>query len=108
MYLGLQFQIFMNTVLKTILFLGLAAALLVMPLSAGADEILQDPPSVALATSTSISLNSRGTAQCPVLHVSVEAVASSSVSLHETVEPGVTVVSSDGRSKLRSSCLLRC
>ena len=39
----------MNTVLKTILFLGLAAALLFMPMTAAADENIQDPPSVALA-----------------------------------------------------------
>ena len=55
----------MNNVLKTILFLGLAAVLLFMPMTAAADENFQDPPSVVLAASSAISLNSRGTGRVP-------------------------------------------
>ncbi len=98
----------MNTFLKAILFLGLAAALLFLPLTAAADENIQDPPSIALAAGAHISLNSRGTVQCPLHGMSVATVAPRPVSLHETVKRIAEVVSNDGRSTLRSSCLLRC
>jgi hypothetical protein len=98
----------MNTILKTILFLGLAAALLFLPMSAAADENVLDPPTVGLAASATISLNSRGTAQCPVHGISVATVVPRPVLLRETVERIATVVPNDGRSTLLSSCLLRC
>jgi hypothetical protein len=98
----------MNNVLKTILFLGLAAALLFMPMTAAADENIQDPPSVALAASSAISLNSRGTAECPVHGMFVAAIAPRPISFHDFGERVAKVAASDGRSTLRSSCLLRC
>ena len=98
----------MNTVLKTILFLGLAAALLFMPMTAAADGNIQDPPSVALAASSAISLNSRGTADCPVHGTSAAAITPLPTPVHESWQRVAKVTVSDGRSTLRSSCLLRC
>ena|SRR5689334_18712987 len=100
----------MNALHKTIVFLGLAAILLCVPLTVGAEfDEAENPSTVTLATSLApISLHAhvpvRNRAGLPGTIV----VAQGSVALRYVAEHVSTFVSHDGRSNLRSLCLLRC
>ena len=95
---------------KTIVFLGVAAILLCVPLTVGTEfDEAQNPSTVTLATSLApISLHAHVPARNRAGLPGMIAVAQSSVALRDVIEHVSTFVSRDGRSNLRSLCLLRC
>ena len=100
----------MNAIHKTIVFLGVAAILLCVPLTAAAEfDDVQDPSTVTLAASLApISLHARVPVRSRAGLPGTIVVAQGSVALRHVIEHVSTFVSHDGRSNLRSLCLLRC
>jgi hypothetical protein len=97
----------MNALLKTVFLLGLAALLLFVPLTATADDSVQDPPSVTLAAaSTSVSLNAPDSARRAVQLPAKAAVPTTA--FHASRVQTERFTPQDGRSTLLALCLLRC
>ena len=89
---------------KTMFMLAVGAILLCVPLTAAADEELQISPVVSAALACSkASLSAPGTAGAD----SVDLVVASQAPLRAST-PTENFVLPDGRSHLRSFCLLRC
>lgn len=97
----------MNSWLKTIFFLAMAALLLVAPLAVSADDDLQDPPSATLVeTAALVSVAADTTVPSRVRVPAV--VVRRAVSLHDSSVRVAKFGPQDGRSTLLSLCLLRC
>ena len=100
----------MNVIRKTIFFLGIAAPLLCVPLTAAAeDEDIRTSPTVNSAIApAAASLRAPSTA-CTRGRVSETIVtAPTPATLRYVSEQVANFVLRDGRSYLRSFCLLRC
>jgi len=100
----------MKAVRKTILFLGAAAVLLGIPLTAAAEnDDTQAPQAITrVAGPATTSPSARGTVQPRVQLRGTVVVAPCPVSLHHVAERVSNSVFHDGRSNLQSLCLLRC
>ena len=99
----------MNTWLKTIFFLAIAALLLVAPLAVSADDDIQDPSSLTLPEPAAlVSVSTDSTAPSRVRVPAAVAVIPSAVSLHGSSVRVAKFAPQDGRSTLLSLCLLRC
>jgi hypothetical protein len=98
----------MNAVRKTMLLLGVATLLLCVPLTAAAeDDIFQSPLSVNSAIAATASVTISGTLR------TTDQINGAVVPAHPSArrvssERDSNFVLPDGRSHLRSFCLLRC
>jgi hypothetical protein len=98
----------MDAIRKMMIFLGLAAVLLCVPLAAVAeDDDVQIFPAVNSATSlTAASPRAPGTARAQLADTVIAAPRAARLSY--VSEHASNFVLHDGRSHLRSFCLLRC
>ena len=105
---GLIFGRTMNVIRKTLFLLGVAALLLCVPLSAAAedDDVLSSPTVNSAIAPPAVSPRARGTARAQMAGTVV--AAPRTVRLSSVSEHGSNFVLPDGRSHLRSFCLLRC
>ncbi|HKV77733.1 MAG TPA: hypothetical protein VJP02_06320 [Candidatus Sulfotelmatobacter sp.] len=110
MEVGLIFGRTMDVIRKTIFFLGIAALLLCVPLTAAAeDEDVQTSPTVNAAIApAAASLRAPATVLTRA-RLSVTVVTAPTTAAFRYVSDRVTnSVPRNGRSHLRSLCLLRC
>ena len=105
---GLIFGRPMNVIRKTLFLLGVAALLLCVPLTAAAedDDVLSSPTVNSAIAPAAASPRARGTVRAQMAGTVL--AAPRAVRLGSVSEHGSNFVLHDGRSHLRSSCLLRC
>jgi hypothetical protein len=107
---GLIFGRIMNVIRKTLFFLGIAALLLCVPLTAAAeDEDVQTSPTVNSAIApAAASLRAPGTEQARAPLSGTVVTAPTSGAFRYVSGHIASFVLRDGRSHLLSFCLLRC
>jgi len=100
----------MDVIRKTLFFLGLAALLLCVPLTAAAeDEDVQTSPTVTSAIApAAASLRAPGTERARAQLSETVVTAPSPAAFRYVSERIANFVLRDGRSHLQSFCLLRC
>lgn len=100
----------MDVIRKTLFFLGLAALLLCVPLTAAAeDEDVQTSPTVNSAIATAAaSVRAPGTERARAQLSETVVTAPSPAAFRYVSERIANFVLRDGRSHLQSFCLLRC
>ena len=99
----------MNVIRKTIFLLGIAALLLCVPLTAAAEEgDVQTSPTVNSAIAPAASLRVPNTVRARAQLSGTVVIAPSPAPFLYVAKDVTNFVLHDGRSHLRSFCLLRC
>jgi len=99
----------MGVIRKTLFFLGLAALLLCVPLTAAAeDEDVQTSPTVNSAIATAAASARAGTERTRAQLSETVVTAPAPAAFRNISEQVANFVLRDGRSHLLSFCLLRC